>query len=218
MSERKEHEHHHHRHEHKRERERDQQHDRRSDTPRAHYPTPPQFRYPQHFNPQSIYQNQGHHHGHQHGSYSNFDYRHGGDLRRYQQQHFRNPYDGMNNFWRDRYEDNYYYDGYGHGHRHHHHHHKHKDDFFPRLLESIVGGILSGSLAREIDKLDRLDLDGKQIEDKKKTEVTNTDDIDRGFRRASREDFTPDQQILLSLDLHSQTPDGEVNPRFERTG
>lgn len=119
----------------------------------------------------------------------------------------------MNNFWNDRWEDNYYYDG----HRHHHHHRK--DDFFPRLLEGIVGGILSGSIERELDKLNELSFETSS-KDKRKSdvEVQDIDDSDVELSRARREDFTPDQQILLNLELHAKTPTGEVNPRFERTG
>jgi len=215
MPERKDQDHHH-RHEHKR--ERDQHQERRNDVPHAHYPTPPQFRYPQNFSQQNFHPHihqHGHHHAIERVPYSNYDYRQGGDFRRYQQHQFRNPYDGMNNFWNDRWEDNYYYDG----HRHHHRHH-HKDDFFPRLLEGIVGGILSGSIVRELDKLNEIDLEATSKDGKKKAEleIKDIDDNDVEIRRVIREDFTPDQQILLNLDLHAKTPAGEVNPRFERTG
>ncbi len=201
------HEHRHeNRHEHRHEQryehrqERDQRQERRIETPRAQYPTPPQFRYPQSFHP--TYQKQQLH--------NHFDYRDQGDFRRYQQQHFRNPYDGMNNFFRDSWQDNYYYDGHGH----HRHHHRQKDDFFPRLLEGIVGGLLSGALVKELDKLD---FDEKP-DNKQKAQVEDLDDNDIDNKQIRKEMLTPDQQILLNLDMQSKWQDLDVDRRFERTG
>ncbi|HNB24966.1 MAG TPA: hypothetical protein PKZ32_21270 [Candidatus Melainabacteria bacterium] len=205
---------------HHREPHREPQQERRTDIPRAHYPTPPQIRYPQNMNPHFLQPQFSHPHVHHHGrpqinQFNNFDYRNNADLRRYQHPHFSNPYDGMNNFWNDRHENNYYYDGPRH---HHHHHHRHKDDFFPRLLEGIVGGILSGTIVRELEKIE--DLSDKPDNDrtKRNNEFEEIDDNDVESRGATREDFTPDRQILLNLDLQARTPADDVNSRFERTG
>lgn len=174
--------------------------ERRFEIPHAQYPTPPQFRYPQNFHPTPQQQQQHNH----------FDYRNQGDFRRYQQQHFRNPYDGMNNFWRDSWQDNYYYDGRGH----HHHHHRQKDDFFPRLLEGIVGGLLNGTLVKELDKLDF----DKKPETKQKAQIEDLDDNDMDNKQIRKEMLTPDQQILLNLDMQSKWQDLDADRRFERTG
>lgn len=174
--------------------------ERRFEIPHAQYPTPPQFRYPQNFHPTPQQQQQHNH----------FDYRNQGDFRRYQQQHFRNPYDGMNNFWRDSWQDNYYYDGRGH----HHHHHRQKDDFFPRLLEGIVGGLLNGTLVKELDKLDF----EEKPETKQKAQIEDLDDNDMDNKQIRKEMLTPDQQILLNLDMQSKWQDLDADRRFERTG
>lgn len=101
----------------------------------------------------------------------------------------------MNNFWRDSWQDNYY--------DRHHHHHRDRDDFIPRMLESILGGILSGSLVRELDKLN-VDRNSEDF-----------DDNDR-FERAFKEDNSPDRQISINLEFSPQTNGYET--RFERTG
>ncbi len=104
----------------------------------------------------------------------------------------------MNNFWRDSWQDNYYNDR---------HHHRDRDDFIPRVLEGILGGLLSGSLVRE---LDRLNVDGNQTD-----EAEDFDDNDR-FDRAFKEDKSPDRQVSINLDFSPQTSGFET--RFERTG
>lgn len=121
-----------------------------------------------------------------------------GNPRQYHNRHFQNPYDGMNNFWRDSWQDNYYNDR---------HHHRDRDDFIPRVLEGILGGLLSGSLVRE---LDRLNVDGNQTD-----EAEDFDDNDR-FDRAFKEDKSPDRQVSINLDFSPQTSGFET--RFERTG
>lgn len=146
----------------------------------------PQFGYPQQFRPQI-------------GNWNDRDY---GHPRHFHHRHFQNPYDGMNNYWRDSWQDNYYHDR-------HHHRHRDKDDLIPRVLEGILGGILSGSLVRELDKLK---VDGNQI-DISEDEGDN-DRLDRAFR----EDKSPDRQISINLDFSPQGQTSGLEARFERTG
>lgn len=147
-----------------------------------------QFHYPQQFGPQI-------------NSWNN---RNDGDHWQHHNRHFPNPYDGMNNFWRDSGQDNYYYDR--------HHHRSDRDDFMPRMLEGILGGLLSGSLVRELDKLG---LDGKSSSES--DEAEDLDDSDR-LERASKEDYSPDRQISLNLDFSPKGQTTGTESRFERTG
>lgn len=77
------------------------------------------------------------------------------------------------------------------------------------MLEGILGGILSGSLVRELDKLK---VDGNQID-----ESEDFDDNDR-LDRAYREDKSPDRQISINLDFSPQGQTSGLEARFERTG
>jgi hypothetical protein len=77
------------------------------------------------------------------------------------------------------------------------------------VLEGILGGILSGSLVRELDKLK---VDGNQI-DKSEDEGDN-DRLDRAFR----DDKSPDRQISINLDFSPQGQTSGLEARFERTG
>lgn len=139
------------------------------------------------------------------------DWNYGGyrDQRQYQNRHFRNPYDGMNNFFRDCDEDNFYFDG----NRHRHHR---DNDFLPFLLEGI-GEIIGGTLMRELDKVR---LDGRQAESNQDAEDIDDNDIDETENRATRDDFSPDKQISMNLEFkpQGQTSTEQLNSGFERTG
>lgn len=125
--------------------------------------------------------------------------------RQFHNRHFQNPYDGMNNFYRDSWQDNYYHNR----HQHHHRHHRDRDDFIPRMLEGILGEIMDGSLFRELDKLK---VDGKQ------SKAAEDFDNDRLERAAFKEDKSPDRQASENLDFSPQGQTSGVDHRFERTG
>lgn len=80
------------------------------------------------------------------------------------------------------------------------------------MLEGILGGILSGSLVRELGKFK---VDGKSSFESDETE--DFDDNDR-FDRAQREEKSPDRQISMNLDFSPQGQTSGLEARFERTG
>lgn len=77
------------------------------------------------------------------------------------------------------------------------------------MLEGILGGLLDGSLGRELDKLG---VDGKQ-----KRTVEAYDDNDRLERAAFAENESPERQISMDLDFSPPQASGKES-RFERTG
>ncbi len=79
------------------------------------------------------------------------------------------------------------------------------------MLEGILGGILSGSLVRELGKLK---VDGKSYESDESEDFDDNDRLDRAFR----EDKSPDRQISINLDFSPQGQTSELEARFERTG
>ncbi len=80
------------------------------------------------------------------------------------------------------------------------------------MLEGILGGILSGSLVRELGKMK---VDGKSLYESDESEdFGDNDRLDRAFR----EDKWPDRQISINLDFSPQGQTSELEARFERTG
>ncbi|PZM84022.1 MAG: hypothetical protein DKT66_05105 [Candidatus Melainabacteria bacterium] len=77
-----------------------------------------------------------------------------------------------------------------------------------------MGGLLNGTLVKELDKLD---FDEKP-ETKQKAQIEDLDDNDMDNKQIRKEMLTPDQQILLNLDMQSKWQDLDADRRFERTG